>query len=135
MKRLILILVVALFGFAAQSAYAQNEGVEDWPVQNVPEAQCAYTEDECVAVTDVWVEEPAAVQETSFMQQYGFWILILGVFIGIPLVLTIVIIAIVKAAKRPDELAMLKEENERLQRKAEIARLKEENERLRNNLK
>ena len=130
MKRLCLILAVALFGFAAQSAYAQNEGVEDWP-----EAQCAYTEDECVAVTEVWVEEPAAVQETSFMQQYGFWILILGVFIGIPLVLTIVIIAIVKAAKRPDELAMLKEENERLQREAEIARLKEENERLRNNLK
>ena len=131
MKRLLLILVVALFGFAAQSAYAQNECVEDWPV----EAQCAYTEDECVAVTEVWVEEPAAVQEISFMQQYGFLILILGVFIGIPLVLTIVIIAIVKAAKRPDELAMLKEENERLQREAEIARLKEENERLRNNLK
>ena len=95
---------------------------------------CENIAEETVAATEVCVEEPA-VQEISFMQQYGFWILILGVFIGIPLVLTIVIIAIVKAAKRPDELAMLKEENARLQRKAEIARLKEENERLRNNLK
>ena len=134
MKRLILILTITLLGLAVENVYAQNEVAES--VECIMTVDCENIAEETVAVTEVCVEEPAAaVQEISFMQQYGFLILILGVFIGIPLVLTIVIIAIVKAAKRPDELAMLKEENERLQREAEIARLKEENERLRNNLK
>ena len=132
MKRRLLILTITLLGLAVENVYAQNEVAEN--VECIMTVDCENIAEETVAVTKVCVEEPA-VQETSFMQQYGFLILILGVFIGIPLVLTIVIIAIVKAAKRPDELTQLQVENERLRRESEIARLKEENERLRNNLK
>ena len=132
MKRLILILTITLLGLAVENVYAQNEVAES--VECIMTVDCENIAEETVAATEVCVEEPA-VQEISFMQQYGFWILILGVFIGIPLVLTIVIIAIVKATNRPDELTQLQVENERLRRESEIARLKEENERLRNNLK
>lgn len=145
MKRLLLILVVALFGFAAQSAYAQNEGVEDWPVQNVPEAQCAYTEDECGVATECVAEatDVACTDSTNYpvvasraIPLSFMWLITL--FVVVPALIIVIIVNKVKQRNRDngsEELAMLIKENERLRRESEIARLKEENERLRNNLK
>lgn len=125
MKRLLLILVVALFGFAAQSAYAQDE-------------VCA-TVVECDEVTECIVTVPCCEEATkgpqpTFMQQYGLWFLILFMF-GVPALIALIIVKTVKRRRRNDELALLIDENRRLIRENEIARLKEENERLRNNLK
>ena len=123
MKRLIFILSAMLLGFAAHNAYSQEYS----------------TEDEVIAVVEAVVEEAdleeqIMMPEPTFMQMYGMWFLLLtpALIAGI---IVMIVIVIKRRRRRNDELAMLKEENARLQRKAEIARLKEENERLRNNLK
>ena len=123
MKRLIFILSAMLLGCAAHNAYAQEYS----------------TEAEVIAVTGTVVdeavlEEQIMMPEPTFMQMYGMWFLLLtpALIAGI---IVMIVIVVKRRRRRNDELAMLKEENARLQRKAEIARLKEENERLRNNLK
>ena len=123
MKRLIFILSAMLLGFAAHNAYAQEYS----------------TEDEVIAALEAVIEasaleEQIMMPEPTFMQMYGMWFLLLtpALIAGI---IVIVVIVVKRRRRRNDELTMLKEENERLQREAEIARLKEENERLRNNLK
>ena len=122
MKRLIFILSAMLLGFAAHNAYAQEYS----------------TEVEVIAATETVVEEAVLEEqimmpEPTFMQMYGMWFLLLTPALIAGFIVMIVIV--VKRRRHNDELTMLKEENERLQREAEIARLKEENERLRNNLK
>ena len=122
MKRLIFILSAMLLGFAAHNAYAQEYS----------------NEAEVIAVAETVVEETVLEEqimmpEPTFMQEFGFWFLLLTPAFIAGFIVMIVIV--VKRRRHNDELAMLKEENKRLQREAEIARLKEENERLRNNLK
>ena len=109
MKRLRLILAVVLFGFAAQSAHAQDVA-----------CACDYDElvaQECVATglcestavvveaADVAVccdEEAMAVpvhedstetptQEASFIQQYGMWFFVLIIF-GLPAIILFIIL-------------------------------------------
>ena len=123
MKRLLLILVVALFGFAAHNAYAQEYSTEDEVIAAVE-----------AVIEAAALEEQIMMPEPTFMQMYGMWFLLLTPALIAGFIVMIVIV-VKRRRRRNDELAMLKEENERLQRKAEIARLKEENERLRNNLK
>jgi hypothetical protein len=112
-----------LLGFAAHNAYAQEYS----------------TEAEAIAVVETVVEEVTSVEpmmapEPTSMQMYGMWFLLLtpALIAGI---IVMIVIVVKRRRRHNDELAMLKEENARLQREAEIARLKEENERLRNNLK
>ena len=123
MKRLIFILSAMLLGFAAHNAYAQEYS----------------TEVEVIAATETVVEEAVLEEqimmpEPTFMQMYGMWFLLLTPALIAGFIVMIVIV-VKRRRRHNDELTMLKEENERLQREAEIARLKEENERLRNNLK
>ena len=123
MKRLIFILSAILLGFAAHNAYAQEYS----------------TEVEVITATETVVEEAALEEqimmpEPTFMQMYGMWFLLLTPALIAGFIVMIVIV-VKRRRRHNDELTMLKEENERLQREAEIARLKEENERLRNNLK
>ena len=123
MKRLIFILSTMLLGFAAHNAYAQEYSTEDEVIAAVE-----------AVIEAAALEEQIMMPEPTFMQMYGMWFLLLtpALIAGI----IVMIVSVVKRRRRRnDELAMLKEENERLQREAEIARLKEENERLRNNLK
>lgn len=123
MKRLIFILSAMLLGFAAHNAYAQEYSTEDEVIAAVE-----------AVIEAAALEEQIMMPEPTFMQMYGMWFLLLtpALIAGI---IVIVVIVVKRRRRRNDELAMLKEENERLQREAEIARLKEENERLRNNLK
>ena len=123
MKRLIFILSAMLLGFAAHNAYAQEYSTEDEVIAAV----------EAVIETAA-LEEQIMMPEPTFMQMYGMWFLLLtpALIAGI---IVMIVIVVKRRRRHNDELAMLKEENERLQREAEIARLKEENERLRNNLK
>ena len=126
MKRLIFILSAMLLGFAAHNAYAQEYS----------------TEVEVIAATETVVEEAVLEEqimmpEPTFMQMYGMWFLLLtpALIAGFIVMIVMIVIVVKRRRRHNDELTMLKEENERLQREAEIARLKEENERLRNNLK
>ena len=123
MKRLIFILSAMLLGFAAHNAYAQEYSTEDEVIAAVE-----------AVIEAAALEEQIMMPEPTFMQMYGMWFLLLtpALIAGI---IVIVVIVVKRRRRRNDELAMLKEKNERLQREAEIARLKEENERLRNNLK
>ena len=123
MKRLIFILSAMLLGFAAHNAYAQEYSTEDEVIAAVE-----------AVIEAAALEEQIMMPEPTFMQMYGMWFLLLtpALIAGI---IVMIVIVVKRRRRRNDELAMLKEENERLQREAEIARLKEENERLRNNLK
>ena len=123
MKRLIFILSAMLLGFAAHNAYAQEYSTEDEVIAAVE-----------AVIEAAALEEQVMMPEPTFMQMYGMWFLLLtpALIAGI---IVMIVIVVKRRRRRNDELAMLKEENARLQRKAEIARLKEENERLRNNLK
>ena len=123
MKRLIFILSAMLLGFAAHNAYAQEYSTEDEVIAAVE-----------AVIEAAALEEQIMMPEPTFMQMYGMWFLLLtpALIAGI---IVMIVIVVKRRRRRNDELAMLKEENARLQRKAEIARLKEENERLRNNLK
>lgn len=123
MKRLIFILSAMLLGFAAHNAYAQEYSTE---VEVI-----AATE---TVVEETVIEEQIMVPEPTFMQMYGMWFLLLTPALIAGFIVMIVIV-VKRRRRHNDELTMLKEENERLQREAEIARLKEENERLRNYLK
>ena len=123
MKRLIFILSAMLLGFAAHNAYAQEYSTEDEVIAAVE-----------AVIEAAALEEQIMIPEPTFMQMYGMWFLLLTPALIAGFIVMIVIV-VKRRRRRNDELAMLKEENERLQRKAEIARLKEENERLRNNLK
>ena len=123
MKRLIFILSTMLLGFAAHNAYAQEYSTEDEVIAAV---------EAVIEAADL--EEQIMMPEPTFMQMYGMWFLLLtpALIAGI---IVMIVIVVKRRRRHNDELAMLKEENARLQREAEIARLKEENERLRNNLK
>ncbi len=112
-----------LLGFAAHNAYAQEYSTEDEVIAAVE-----------AVIEAAALEEQIMMPKPTFMQMYGMWFLLLtpALIAGI---IVMIVIVVKRRRRRNDELAMLKEENERLQRKAEIARLKEENERLRNNLK
>ena len=123
MKRLIFILSAMLLGFAAHNAYAQEYSTEDEVIAAVE-----------AVIEAAALEEQIMMPEPTFMQMYGMWFLLLtpALIAGI---IVMIVIVVKRRRRRNDELAILKEENERLQREAEIARLKEENERLRNNLK
>ena len=123
MKRLIFILSTMLLGFAAHNAYAQEYSTEDEVIAAVE-----------AVIEAAALEEQIMMPEPTFMQMYGMWFLLLtpALIAGI---IVMIVIVVKRRRRRNDELAMLKEENARLQREAEIARLKEENERLRNNLK
>lgn len=123
MKRVIFILSAMLLGFAAHNAYAQEYSTEDEVIAAVE-----------AVIEAAALEEQTMMPEPTFMQMYGMWFLLLtpALIAGI---IVMIVIVVKRRRRRNDELAMLKEENERLQREAEIARLKEENERLRNNLK
>ena len=123
MKRLIFILSTMLLGFAAHNAYAQEYSTEDEVIAAV---------EAVIEAADL--EEQIMMPEPTFMQMYGMWFLLLTPALIAGFIVMIVIV-VKRRRRQNDELAMLKEENARLQRKAEIARLKEENERLRNNLK
>ena len=123
MKRLIFILSTMLLGFAAHNAYAQEYSTEDEVIAAV---------EAVIEAADL--EEQIMMPEPTFMQMYGMWFLLLTPALIAGFIVMIVIV-VKRRRRRNDKLAMLKEENERLQREAEIARLKEENERLRNNLK
>lgn len=123
MKRLIFILSAMLLGFAAHNAYAQEYSTEDEVIAAVE-----------AVIEAAALEEQIMMPEPTFMQMYGMWFLLLTPALIAGFIVMIVIV-VKRRRRRNDELAMLKEENERLQREAEIARLKEENERLRNNLK
>ena len=123
MKRLIFILSTMLLGFAAHNAYAQEYSTEDEVIAAVE-----------AVIEEAVLEEQIMMPEPTFMQMYGMWFLLLTPALIAGFIVMIVIV-VKRRRRRNDELAMLKEENARLQRKAEIARLKEENERLRNNLK
>ena len=123
MKRLIFILSTMLLGFAAHNAYAQEYSTEDEVIAAVE-----------AVIEAAALEEQIMMPEPTFMQMYGMWFLLLTPALIAGFIVMIVIV-VKRRRRRNDELAMLKEENERLQREAEIARLKEENERLRNNLK
>lgn len=123
MKRLIFILSAMLLGFAVHNAYAQEYSTEDEVIAAVE-----------AVIEAAALEEQIMMPEPTFMQMYGMWFLLLtpALIAGI---IVMIVIVVKRRRRRNDELAMLKEENARLQREAEIARLKEENERLRNNLK
>ena len=123
MKRLIFILSAMLLGFAAHNAYAQEYSTEDEVIAAVE-----------AVIEAAALEEQIMMPEPTFMQMYGMWFLLLtpALIAGI---IVMIVIVVKRRRRHNDELAMLKEENARLQREAEIARLKEENERLRNNLK
>ena len=123
MKRLIFILSTMLLGFAAHNAYAQEYSTEDEVIAAV---------EAVIEAADL--EEQIMMPEPTFMQMYGMWFLLLtpALIAGI---IVMIVIVVKRRRRHNDELAMLKEENARLQREAEIARLKEENERLRINLK
>ena len=123
MKRLIFILSAMLLGFAAHNAYAQEYSTEDEVIAAVE-----------AVIEAAALEEQIMMPEPTFMQMYGMWFLLLTPALIAGFIVMIVIV-VKRRRRRNDELAMLKEENKRLQREAEIARLKEENERLRNNLK
>ena len=125
MKRLIFILSAMLLGFAAHNAYAQEYSTEAEVIAAVE-----------TVVEEAVLEEQIMMPEPTFMQMYGMWFLLLtpALIAGI-IVMIVIVVKRRRRRRHNDELAMLKEENARLQREAEIARLKEENERLRNNLK
>ena len=109
MKRLRLILAVALFGFAAQSVQAQNvactcdydeivaqecvatglcEGTAG-VVEAVDVAVCCDKETMAVPVHEDLTETPA--QEASFIQQYGMWFFVLIIF-GLPAIILFIIL-------------------------------------------
>ena len=110
MKRLRLILAVALFGFAAQSAQAQNvactcdndelvaqecvatglcESTAVVVVEAVDVAVCCDEETMAVPVHEDLTETPA--QEASFIQQYGMWFFVLIIF-GLPAIILFIIL-------------------------------------------
>ena len=130
MKRLLLILTITLLGLAVENVYAQVECAES------VECTTDVVDVELVTADVCCVEEPAA-QESSFLQAYAGWFLIL-IMLAFPVFIVLIIVVLIirnSKRKRNDELEMLKAENKRLQREVEIAHLKEENERLRNNQK
>ena len=109
MKRLRLILAVALFGFAAQSAQAQNvactcdndelvaqecvaTGLCESTVgvvEAVDVAVCCDKETMAVPVHEDLTEAPA--QEASFIQQNGMWFFVLIIF-GLPAIILFIIL-------------------------------------------
>jgi hypothetical protein len=112
MNRLRLILVVALFGFAAQSAQAQNVActcdydelvAQECVATGLCESTAVVVEAVDVAVCDEetmadpvhgdLTETPA--QEASSIQQYGMWFFVLIIF-----VLPAIILFIILRAKR-----------------------------------
>jgi hypothetical protein len=144
MKRFATILAIALFGIATQYTYAQ-EFIEATAVgYEAIETEIAYpdeivTEEVCCAETIAG--EPIHAASPSFIQRYGFLLLLSTLVIGSIIFATIIIVVVVKIIKNKnknkntDELQQLIEENRELHRQQEIARLKKENEHLRNNLK
>ena len=109
MKRLIFILSTMLLGFAAHNAYAQEYSTEDKVIAAV---------EAVIEAADL--EEQIMMPEPTFMQMYGMWFLLLtpALIAGI---IVMIVIVVKRRRRHNDELAMLKEENARLQREAEIA--------------
>ena len=113
MKRLCLILAVALFGFAAQSAQAQDVACtcdyDEFVAQEcVATGHCESTalvieaadvavccDAEAVAVPVHEDSTETSAQEASFIQQYGMWFFVLIIF-----VLPAIILFIILRAKR-----------------------------------
>ena len=117
MKRLRLILAVALFGFAAQSAQAQDVACTcDYDelvaqecvasghcestavvVEAVDVAVCCDEETMAVPVHEDSTETSA--QEASFIQQYGMWFLVLIIF-GLPAIILFIILRVKRRKNR-----------------------------------
>lgn len=118
MKRLCLILAVALFGFAAQSAQAQNVACTcDYDelvaqecvatglcestavvVEAVDVAVCCDEETKADPVHEDLTETPAA-QEASSIQSYGMWFFVLIIFV-LPAIILFIILRVKRRKNR-----------------------------------